>query len=298
MGAIIVHHRHFPEVTRTIGAILASGVEPTSLVVVDNSDDERLAADLRRGVPTGVLLQFVPNRGYAAAVNAGRSALSAADPSIIVVATHEVMPEAGALLILVDAVRNDATIGAAGPTLLLPTDEGDTERVWSLGGRLSPVLGWPQHVRSEPNGAAPAPRDWLDGALCVYPAKALAELMREDFFMYVEELEFHRRLRALGWNVVWVPSARAVQDTEGTPPYLQARNLQLFYTSWGSMAQRLLSVPALIIRQGLIRLLRRQQPIPATRAALLGWWGAWFHDTDLRDSAHGPGSHRESFRRY
>lgn len=271
VGAIVVHHRH-PEVIQTVRAILASGVEPASLVVVDNSEDEAVAATLRQEVPAGVRLRFVPNRGYAAAVNAGHHELVGLGLAVIIVATHEVRPEAGTLRVLADALRDDPRVGVAGPTLLLPPRPLGQQRVWSFGGRLSPVLGWPQHVRAVDDGAAAVvARDWLDGALCAYRSQALGESLREDFFMYVEELEFHRRLGSLGWVVVWVPAARATQDTEGAPPYLQARNLQMYYAAWGSRLQRVLAVPLLILRQLVVRILRRRQPRAATAVAVRGW---------------------------
>jgi GT2 family glycosyltransferase len=262
----VVHHRNFPEVLATVAALLDAGLAPESLVLVDNSDDPEIEAQLRSSLPTGVVLRCVPNHGYGHAVNLGAAVLAQRRTNVVVVATHEVQPEAAAVEQLVEAVLADRTVGVAGPTLLLP---GRTE-VWSTGGSLSRVLGWPGHVqRIDAPGVVD--RDWLDGSLCAYRAEALAERLREDFFLYVEEMEFHRRLREKGWRVMWVPAARAVQDTLGTPPFLQARNLQLYFDTWGSPVQRLVSVPALIVRQALVRLARRRRPVAATRAAICGW---------------------------
>lgn len=270
VGAIIVHHRNYPQVLSTIEAVLSSGVSPDAVVVVDNSEDPGVAADLKREVPDGVRLQFLTNNGYAAAVNRGYDELGALQLEIIIVSTHEVKPEDGALCALAAAVRDDPTVGVAGPTLLLPRQSGATLRIWSCGGQLSPRLAWPKHV-TRAGEVRPATREWLDGALCAYRSTALAESLREDFFLYVEELEFHRRLRSLGWRVVWVPVARATQDTGGTPPYLQARNLQIFYATWGRFPQRWVSVPLLILRQFCVRAVRRKQPALSLVAAVLGW---------------------------
>ena len=56
--------------------------------------------------------------------------------------------------------------------------------------------------------------------------------MSEDYRMYMEEVDFHQRLRSRGWTVSVIPEP-ASQSSGGMPGYFTARNVQLFQRRWG-----------------------------------------------------------------
>ncbi|BBH17113.1 glycosyl transferase [Nocardioides baekrokdamisoli] len=267
VGAVVVHHRHFPDVLDTVGDILESGVLPEHLVLVDNSEDAGLASDLRRLLPSAVRLVTVPNRGYGAAVNTGTRLLMDLGLRYALVATHEVRFADGALDRLSRTLVERPRAAAVGPILRQGALDGP---LWSAGGGFTRILGLPRHYRQSLGGAHVVARDWLDGAAVMYRLDAYGAGMSEAFFMYVEELEFHVRLRAGGWEVLSVPGAVASQTTNGTPAYYQARNLQMFYSRWAGWLRRTFSVPALIVRNVLSNLLRGNG-IGPVRDAIRGW---------------------------
>lgn len=125
----------------------------------------------------------------------------------------------------------------------------------------------------------PRDRQWLDGAFCLYRTAALMVGMREDFFLYTEELEFHTRLRSLGYRVVWAPESVATQQTDGTPSYYQARNIQIFLRLWGNRFQQTVAVPYLVMRECLVRAVRRRStPNASLPLSLRGLRDGWAHD--------------------
>lgn len=227
LSAVIVHHRRHDTIAAVVRGLVAQGVEPSRLVVVDNSEMPDEVEALRAALPSAVLVTVEPNRGYGAAVNAGLGTLrdSGQESLFTLVATHEVRVDEGCLQRLVSALE-DPTLAAVGPELLTDGDE-----VWSMGGILSPTLRMPLHRRAIPLGddlARPTRCVWLDGAIVVYRTSELP--MRpfdESFFLYTEEVDLHLRLGYAGGELAVVPGARAWQQSDGTPPFYFARNLRL-----------------------------------------------------------------------
>lgn len=233
VGAVVVHHRRFPEVLGTVDGVVTAGVPAEAVLVVDNSEDPATAEALRAAA-RGWRVHVMPNRGYGAAANAGVSMLP--DHDVVLVLTHESLVDARSLAALVGALAADPAVAAAGPGLLL-TDGG---RVWSRGGTLTPRLRLPRHLLATDPGSGPVRDvDWLDGACVAYRRSALAEHpFREDFFLYVEETELHTRLRGAGMRVVAVDAATAVQSTAGMPAYWGCRNTVLFQRTHGTAFSR------------------------------------------------------------
>jgi hypothetical protein len=66
------------------------------------------------------------------------------------------------------------------------------------------------------SGDAPQDVDWLVGACLCLRANAMRQvgLFDERFFMYSEEIDLCRRLRAAGWRIRYVPTAE-VAHLEG-----------------------------------------------------------------------------------
>jgi N-acetylglucosaminyl-diphospho-decaprenol L-rhamnosyltransferase len=290
-GCVIVHHKSLDTIFRTVELILENGIAASNVVVVDNSEDPEVAKSLRTHLFAGVRLLLTKNGGYAAAVNTGVDFLTNdSDPDFILVSTHEVQPRHDAVGAMLNAMASDESIAVAGPTLASSGDPyAVSAPVWSTGGTLTRWLSLPAHTGSgrplatvlqESSGLAEwHERQWLDGAFCLYRAAVLAERLREDFFLYSEELEFHTRLRALGHKVVWAPRSVATQQTKGTPPYYQARNLQIFLRLRGNGAQMVVSVPILIVRERLVRILRRRRTERgALRRSLRGLRDGWTHE--------------------
>jgi GT2 family glycosyltransferase len=266
IGAIVVHHANYPTVLRTVDHIVGQGIPPGQLVVVDNSEDDSLADELRRALPSATMLEVIRNDGYGQAVNVGVSRLLKVNPlfDYIVVSSHETVPAPGAIAALEYALKTDPELGVVGPTLVSDGQVAGLQVYWSCGGALSRFLNEPRHIGyMSPLGTMPAvgpvvQREWLDGAFCLYRAAILTKLQfRSEFFLYFEETELHVRMRKAGHKVGWVPSAYVAQGSDGIPPFLLGRNLQLFQQMHGTRIQQLCTVPAVIMRRAARRLLGR-----------------------------------------
>jgi GT2 family glycosyltransferase len=206
-------------------------VAPSSLVVVDNSEDPSTARKLKEALPAESHFVVIPNGGYASALNCGVRRVLEVEPraASVLVATHEVLLEPDCLNSLYSTLSSDPSIGAVGPILFSLDSANDPARLWSAGGTLSPILRIPDHSRVIPSSQRPVNVAWLDGALCLYRTEALTQIrFWEGFFMYYEELDHHLRLHKAGMRVVLDPSATAWQSSAGIPPFYDGRNLFLY----------------------------------------------------------------------
>lgn len=281
-GAVVIHHLHFPAVLRTVDAIIAQGISPGHVVVVDNSEDLELLDELRKAVPNMVTVEAVSNKGYGQAANTGAARLLKMYPTLdyILVSSHETRPSSGAIPALQQALDDNCDLGVVGPTLISERQNADPQVYWSQGGTLTRVLNQPRHV----GYLAPLDGDtltgpvvlraWLDGAFCIYRSDVLANMgFREEFFLYFEETDLHIRMGKSGHLVGWVPGARVEQSSAGVPPFLLGRNLQLFQQLHGNRVQRACAVPTVIATRAGRRLLGRGDP-GEVRQIINGWVSA------------------------
>lgn len=273
-GAIIVHHRNFPQVLDTVRDI-AREVPTARIVVVDNSDDPQLVSRLTDALPEGVHLLVVDNRGYGHAVNRAVEWFASVGnlPEYMLVSTHETRTDEGAVTALANALKANPRWGVVGPSLV--TDGPSGPVFWSRGGKLTRALNEPRHIgEGEPfkaAGGAPTSRAWVDGAFCLYRVSALrTEPFREDFFLYFEETDVHARLRARGIGVGWVPSSTVYQRSDGVPPYLLGRNLQRYQAAHGGRVRQAVTVPVVILRRA-IRSLTDPKSRADVRELVRGW---------------------------
>lgn len=281
-GCVVIHHRNLDCLSRTVGLLLQEGIDPTDMIVVDNSGGEVSFAQLTEGVPHGVRIETIENQGYGNAANHGITLLLGREnpPGSILVATHEVTPHPNAIGMLGAALENDASLLAVGPTVVSSMEEGEG---WtSSGGTRSHFLGIPQHA--EPvDEAVVVPRVWLDGAFVLYRSSALkVNRFREEFFLYYEETELHYRLASQGGGVACVTGAVVEEVANDVPLALQGRNLQWLLDLHGTWWQRRVTVPWLIARTSLKTVLGRTERSDL-KALIAGW--RWSRKNPLPDHA-------------
>jgi len=220
LSAIIVNYNAGECIRRCIDSILADppdgGVE---VIVVDNASSDGSVEKLReRGDMT--LVEKERNIGYAGGCNAG-ARLASGEYIMFLNPDIEVMP--GVLEKLVSFLRDTPDAGAAAP--LLESPDGRLQESYRrfptilsiFGARRSPLYrfwpGNPISKRSFYGGldlAEPTPVDAVGGAAVVFPRNVLEATggMDPGFFMYLEDIDFCRRIGLAGYKVYIVPGAR------------------------------------------------------------------------------------------
>lgn len=240
---------------------LERSTEPLEIIVVDNASSDDSVARAR--VLGATVIANTENVGYARANNQGWRAAGAAS-DVVVLLNSDATVEPGALEALAAELRTRTDLGACGPRLRLPDGRpqpfafgGDPTPAYLLRRAWRRLRGRPMHDWGE---AAGRDVDWVSGACLAVRREALTRVagLDEDYFMYFEDVDLCRRLRANGWRVRTVPEAVVThvggQSLKLNPAARRAyaTSLRLFYHKHFGALERVWLTLALPIYQRLL----------------------------------------------
>jgi GT2 family glycosyltransferase len=215
-------------------------------VVVDNASADGSGAIAEEFAPNVRLLHNLDNVGFGRGINQGMAATTA---PLVLFMNPDCRLVAGALPALEEELRTHPGCAIAGPRILDPdgslqgSARGDPDMLTGLFGRttmlrrLMPALpASRRNVVSDEairRGGASVPVDWLSGA-CMLARRAAFERAHgfdERYFMYWEDADLCRRLRALGYHVRYVPRATAVHRVGHSSKRVRASATRSFHES-------------------------------------------------------------------
>jgi N-acetylglucosaminyl-diphospho-decaprenol L-rhamnosyltransferase len=244
VSAIIVTYRSRRFIGSCLDALaLATGGVSYEVLVIDNDSRDGTVDYLRATYPHVRIVEVGRNAGFASACNIG---LVASTGRNVMLLNPDTAPQAGSIARMVALLDGDATVGATGPLLLNPdlTDQG-TARAFptpaaALLGRRSPLTRlWPNNpwsekylVGSRQPHEMPFEIDWMSGACLMVRRDVLERVGPLDghFFMYWEDADWCRRIKADGLRVVCEPRAVVIHD-EGVARGRAARQSIWFHRS-------------------------------------------------------------------
>lgn len=211
-----------------------SGVGDFEVVVVDN-DSRDGSAELAEAHPVRPkVIRMGRNAGYAAAINA---AASIVDPdSDLLILNPDLRLYPGAARPLAECIampsvgiavpRNYREDGTTDPTL---RREPSMITAWAeafLGGTLAARLGWGEVISQVNHYECRASVVWASGSALLVSARArrIVGDWDESFFLYSEEVDYQRRAREAGFEIVYEPRSQVVHacGESGTNPRLFA----------------------------------------------------------------------------
>ncbi len=199
-----------------LGSVRAHASSPLELVVVDNASRDGSAEAVRAARLEALVIANPDNVGFARAANQGWR-VSRAPYVLFLNPDAELTP--GALETLAGLLESRPEVGAAGPR----TRSGDGSIQVSTGPDLTPLSERRQRrlvrgvARREPVALAEAEAlharehepAWVSGS-CLMTRRAALEGVGgfdERFFLYEEDADLCRRMRAAGWRIVFTPAA-------------------------------------------------------------------------------------------
>ena len=221
VAAVVLYYRHWPGILTTIERL---SDEPLvdHLILVDNCSQDGAAARLHDAFPQTEIIMTDRNMGYAGGMNVGLARAQELGVDTTILLTHETVLLDGALQGLIDLLDARPGVVLAGPVL----EDPRTGRVFSWGGALT-TRGLPEHLPSPLLEGTPYSVSWLDGACLAVRNAFIAQheiLFSEDYFLYCEDVQFGHDVTRLGGQILIDPRCRALQQTNGMPPYYAARN--------------------------------------------------------------------------
>lgn len=199
-----------------VGPSLTSVPAAADVVIVDNASSDGTVPAARAARPDARVIELATNVGFAAGANCGMRAV-ADGPVMLLNPDCRLAP--GALEHLLEFLGLHPRAGLVSALVCSP--DGRPERHAS--GREPTLLSIAVHYlgltrflprlslyRPGPSSAA-AQREWVAGTALLARRAALDEVgpLDESYFLYAEDHDWCRRMRAAGWEV-WVTSgARA-----------------------------------------------------------------------------------------
>ncbi len=134
---------------------------------------------------------------------------------------------AGAAEALFDALEESPRAAAAGAQLF-STEGAPSACAWRLPGivaALSGVLFVHKLVTTQSRGRRTRRVGWVQSSAMLVRREAAAEVgyLDPDFFVYSDETDFCKRLRDVGWEILYVPAAEAVHHDQLTTDLHRAR---------------------------------------------------------------------------
>lgn len=265
-------------------------VPSSEIIVVDNASDDGSPAMVRTEFPHVHLIANKENRGFTAANNQGLG-VSSGRYLLLLNPDTEVVEDA--LPAMVRYMEAHPQVGALGPRLCYPDGslQPSRRRFPTLATGLvestvvqewwtdNPVLR--RYYMDDTPDDVVQPVDWVVGACLLVRRQAYEQAggLDEGFFMYSEELDWCRRIKDAGWEVVYLPTATVIhhegKSSEQVVParhiYFQSSKVRYFRKHHGALQAELLRWFLLgtyvfqFVREGLKWLVGHRRPLRAER---------------------------------
>ncbi|HOT91003.1 MAG TPA: glycosyltransferase family 2 protein [Anaerolineae bacterium] len=222
LSVIIVSWNVRDLLRRALASVYASWDEQPGLevIVVDNASCDDSVAMMRDDFPQVNVIANTENRGFTGGNNQG---LVAASGDFLLLLNPDTEVVGDALPRMVAYLQAQPDVGMVGPQLLNPDGSVQSSR------RRFPTLPvlffestWLEkcaprrwlryyYAQDKPDGDI-QDVDWVTGAAMLTRREVVAQVggLDEGFFMYSEELDWCRRIRAVGRRVVYFPEARII----------------------------------------------------------------------------------------
>ena len=215
-------------------------------VVVDNASSDGSAAVVAKLAPHVRLVHNDKNIGFARGVNQG---LAATSGSFVLIMNPDCRLAAGAFGLLRRELEQSDSYAIAGPRILNPdgsvqgSARGDPDMLTGLFGRTTLLRrllpGLAVSRRNVVSGDAAhggdgsVTVDWLSGACVLARREALRRVdgFDERYFLYWEDADLCRRLRAIGSQVRYVPRAVAIHRVGHSSRSVRVSAIRAFHES-------------------------------------------------------------------
>jgi len=225
--AVVLNWNGASHTIKCVEALRRSVPSPPRVIIVDNGSTDgsvevlrdRVRECNRVGGGSVELISTAVNLGYAGGNNIGIQAALDRGADFVLLINNDVEVEPDCLARLCDVLDSGPEVGVAGPILLLP---GSPAVIWAAGGDLShrenvtrlrgngELLNG-QYTRNEDV-------DYLPGTVLLVRSAVFESIgmFDEEFFCYMEDVDFGRRVIEAGFRCRLVPAAVARHDASAS----------------------------------------------------------------------------------
>jgi len=214
-AAGVINYRSYDDVARCLATLRDQTLAPSEILVVD-VDPPSSGPRALRDQP-GIRWEEMANKGFAGGANRALDVLGArATTDFALLLNPDVVLEPDFAERLVEAMAERERVAVASGKLLRPDGSIDSAGIWM-----------PRNRRPRDRGSEEVDRGQYDRTEVVFGASGAAMMIRtaalpelaiegevfdEDFFLYHEDTDLCWRAQLLGWEVLYVPRARAQHE--------------------------------------------------------------------------------------
>lgn len=259
VSVIVINYNTFDLTCHCIKSITEATKIPYEIILVDNASSDINAEDFIRIFPTLCLVKSDENVGFSRGNNLG---LSKAKGDYVLLLNSDTILKKDAPSIVKNFLEKNPSVAVATARLEYPngTIQHNCQRFPSIRYslfellRLQKILPSKKHLLfgsffDHEKIACP---DWVWGTFFMFRKELLEKLpgqkLADDFFMYVEDMQWCMEFRKLGFQIAFVPEAKVTHlmgASGGKKNELIERNLKLFmkmyYPAWRRLLIRFLN---------------------------------------------------------
>ena len=245
IAAVLVNYNAGSELRRALQSIADQMPGHTwEGVVVDNASLDGSHAIANEFAPAVRVIRNESNVGFGRAANQGIAATRA---PLVLIMNPDCTLRPGAMSALQAALQTHPSCAIAGPRILDPdgtvqgSARGDPDMLTGLFGRTAVLrrlfpdasLSRRNVVTDAASAGDASPVDWGSGACMLARREGLASVggFDERYFLYWEDADLCRRLRARGYEIRYVAHAIAVHRVGHSSRTAQAASVRAFHDS-------------------------------------------------------------------
>jgi len=272
---------------RTLYADLDAHGPAAQVWVVDNASTDDSAAATRREFPQANLIASDRNLGFAGGNNHALRQIGFSDqpsqntgsdlPRAVYLLNSDTRTHPGATRALYDTLFSLPRAGVVGARLTY--DDGSFQHsafrfpglaqliidLFPVPGRLYESALNGRYPRAAYAGADPFPVDHTLGATMMLRREAIQQtgLFDEQYFMYVEEIDWSMRIRRAGWEIYCIPAAHVTHLGGQSTSQVRPQSVINLWRSRMLLFEKYYSGPRLALARQIIRRgMRRQITLP------------------------------------
>ena len=181
------------------------------ILIVDNGSTDDSESILRDKFPTVEFIQTGENLGFAGGNNVGIRHAMEQNADYLWLLNNDTIVDPKALSELIRVVKNDARRGVVGSKIYY---YGQPDLLWFAGGGIGKWSKISYHIGAKQQDSAAYQTDravdFVTGCSFLIKRQALedAGLMREEYFLYCEDIDWNLRLHNAGWETWWAAGSK------------------------------------------------------------------------------------------
>jgi len=285
---VIVNWNLAEDTIACVRSLLAAGVSPSTMIVVDNGSNDNSPAQLEHELGENIeLICSKQNLGFAGGYNLGIQQALAQGAEWVLLLNNDTLVAPNFFEEMQTAIQEYPDYPIIAPLIFY---HAEPQRIWSLGDRvlldtlITRSLWRDQEVK--PDLPPFVPVDFLNGCCLLVHRKVFAQIgfLDTTFFMYAEDVDFCWRARRAGFKLgcwtrahIWHKVARSTGVNHPQRRYWRISNQIRFYRRYAQGWQKLLLILFTFLRSGKLAIIDLGHGrMSLAHTTMQAWYTGWY----------------------